>query len=106
MSFRTTAESVSNNSEKGIQVTKTTGILIVIGTMALVLIGVLTLCGHQIDCMAEQINERIDAVEARYDSNLLRVEKIQIDHIKQITALETKIDNVQLTLNRIDRKIP
>ena len=96
----------NNNNGKGIQMNRITGILIVIGTMALVLISMLTLSGRQINCMASQINERIDSVEARYNSNLLRIEEIQIEHVKQITALEIKINGIQVTLNRIEQKLP
>ena len=96
---------MNSNNEKGIQMSRITGILIVIGTMALVLMAVLTLCGNQIDCMANQINKRIDAVENRYDANLLRVEEIQKNHIEKITMLSVKIDTLQKTLDRIEKKL-
>ena len=106
MKSKFTTKNSVNNDKRGIHMSKITGILIVIGTMALVLVGILTLCGNQIDAMAKAINERIDMIELRHDSNLTRVETIQMEHIKQITTLQGKIDAFQTTLNRIDKKIP
>ena len=48
-------------------------------------------------------NDRITGVQRTQKEDVVRIEETQKKHIEQIAVVETKIDNVQRTLNRIER---
>lgn len=51
------------------------------------------------------INGRIDATQEAHRIDVVRIEETQKKHIEQIAVVETKIDTVQKTLDRIEGKL-
>ena len=51
------------------------------------------------------INGRIDATQETHRIDVVRIEETQKKHIEQIAVVETKIDTVQRTLDRIEGKL-
>lgn len=48
-------------------------------------------------------NDRITDVQRAQKEDVVRIEETQKRHIEQIAVVETKVDNVQRTLDRIER---
>lgn len=51
------------------------------------------------------LNSRIDVTQEVHKDDVVRIEETQKKHIEQIAIVETKIDTVQRTLNRIEEKL-
>ena len=51
------------------------------------------------------INGRIDTTQEMHRVDIVRIEETQKKHIEQIAVVETKIDTVQRTLDRIEEKL-
>ena len=51
------------------------------------------------------LNGRVDNTQTMHRQDIVRIEETQKRHIEQIAVVETKIDAVQDTLDRIEEKL-
>ena len=51
------------------------------------------------------LNGRMDGTQTMHREDVVRIEETQKKHIEQIAVVETKIDTVQKTLDRIEEKL-
>lgn len=71
---------------------KTPVVLSILGSLVLIGIASITFT-----------NERITSTQETHRNDVVRIEETQKKHIEQIAVVETKIDGVQRTLDRIER---